>query len=408
MEGSSHSIGHQLLEGLRVIDLGIAIAGPFAATMLGDFGADVIKVERRAAGDPARRLGMQKNGVPIWWKVAGRNKRSITLDFTTERGREALLRLIAKSDVVVENFRPGTLERHQLGWDVLHALNPRLVMLRVSGYGQFGPKSSRPGFGRVAEAMSGAAHLIGEKDGPPMLVGYSLADELAGLFGAFGVLAVLLSRIRTGQGDCIDLALYEPSFRFVDWQVSIYEQLGIVPIRAGNTLPDVLVEGVAGGMARSCDGTWMAYSAATDSVATRLIRLVLGSAALDEPRFATPQQRRVHVADIQKAVNKWVSERSASEVEAEFERSEAVIAPVYDVSDIMQDETYRARGNIVSVPDPDFGQISMPAPTPLVVGAPGAVRWTGPSVGQHTDEVLTELAGYSAEEVRELRKAGVV
>lgn len=398
----------QLLDGVRVIDLGHAIAGPFAATMLADFGADVIKIEKPGQGDGLRRMGVRKDGVPIWWKIAARNKRSVTLDFTKEAGKAALLKLVEKSDVLVENFRPGTLERHGLGWEDLRAVNPRLVMLRVSGYGQFGPNSHRPGFGRIAEAMSGAAQLTGDPEGPPMLVGYSLADELAGLMGAFGVLAVLVSRARDGIGDCIDIALYEPSFRLIDWQVSVFQQLGTVPVRAGNTLPASLVEGVTGGMARSKDGVWMAYSAATDSVVVRLVRLVFGEEGFSNPLYATVEDRRVHHGELQQAVNDWVSQRSGADVEAAFEAAEAVIAPVYDVAMMMSDPTFAARGNIISVEDPDFGDLAMPAPSPLVMGAPGDVRWTGPRLGEHTAEVLTSVAGLSPDDVEALQKEGVV
>jgi crotonobetainyl-CoA:carnitine CoA-transferase CaiB-like acyl-CoA transferase len=397
----------QILNGIRVVDLGHALAGPFATTMVADFGADVLKIERPQTGDPMRRLGPRKDGVPLWWKTAARNKRSVTLDFTKPRGRELLIELIRASDVVVENFRPGTLERHGLGWEELRQANPRLVMLRISGFGQNGPYSSRPGFGRTAEAMSGAAELTGFPEGPPIHVGYSLADTLAGLMGAFGILLALVGRDREGEGDCIDLALYEPLFRLIDWQVIVYDQLGIVPTRAGNEFPGVL-EGVAAGVAKTIDGKWLSYSAATDSVLERLIRFALGEDALNDERFATLEARRTNASHVQSAVSAWIGSRTAADVEQVFKDNQAVIGEVFTMETIWNDEGYRARGNIVEVDDGESGPLSMHGVIPHLLGRPGEVRWPGPTLGQHTEEVLVELAGVRADEILELRRDGVI
>lgn len=397
----------QVLDGLRVVDLGHALAGPFAATMLADFGADVLKIERPQSGDPMRRLGPRKDGTPVWWKAAGRNKRSVTLDFTKRRGHELLLEILHGSDVLIENFRPGTLERHGLGWDELHELNPRLVMLRISGFGQTGPYSLRPGFGRTAEAMSGAAELTGFPDGPPVHVGYSLADTLAGLMGAYGVLLALMGRGRHGEGDCIDLALYEPLFRLIDWQVIVYDQLRIVPKRAGHGFPAIL-EGVAAGVARTADGKWMSYSAATDSVLERLIRLTMGESALADDRFSTVEARREHAHDVQAVVSEWIATKTAAEVEAEFRHNHAVIGEVFSMETIWTDAGYRARENIIEVEDEQCRKVSMHGILPRLVGRPGAVRWTGPSLGEHTETVLVELAGVDPGELPELRRQRVI
>lgn len=397
----------QVLDGIRVVDLGHALAGPFAATMLGDFGADVLKIERPQAGDPMRRLGPRKDGVPLWWKAAGRNKRSVTLDFTKPRGRELLCELIRASDVVVENFRPGTLERHGLGWDDLRAINPRLVMLRISGFGQSGPYRTRPGFGRTAEAMSGAAELTGLPEGPPIHAGYSLADTLTGLMGAFGILLALVGRDRQDVGDCIDLALYEPLFRLIDWQVVVYDQLGVVPHRAGNAFP-VALEGVAAGVARTSDGTWMSYSAATDSVLERLIRFILGEDAHRSQMYATAEARRTNAAHVQEAVSAWIGTQTAAEVKAAFEKNEAVVGEVYSMETIWNDEGYRARENIVNVEDDDCGSIAMHGVIPHFMSRPGEVRWTGAALGEHTEDVLIELAGVDAHEISQLRQEGVI
>jgi crotonobetainyl-CoA:carnitine CoA-transferase CaiB-like acyl-CoA transferase len=395
------------LEGVRVLDMGHALAAPFAATMLGDFGADVIKIERPGQGDPMRRLGLRKGDIPLWWKAAGRNKRSLTLDFTKPRGREILLELVERSDVLVENFRPGTLERHQLGWDVIHERNPRLVLLRVSGFGQTGPHRMRPGFGRTAEAMSGAAQLTGFPDGPPVHVGYSLADTLSGLMGSWGVLLALLGRDQTGEGDCVDIALYEPLFRLIDWQVTVYDQLGIVPERAGNAFPAAL-EGVAAGVACSSDGVWLSYSAATDSVLERLIRLMFGEESANDPRFADVAARRKSTADVQAAVAEWISNRTAAEVQEEFAKNHAVIGPVYDMARIASDPAFEERGNIVRVPDEDCGEIAMHGVVPRMMSRAGAVRWAGRPLSADTEEILTELGGVDPQEIPGLRQEGVI
>jgi crotonobetainyl-CoA:carnitine CoA-transferase CaiB-like acyl-CoA transferase len=392
---------------LRVLDVGHALAGPFAATMLGDFGAEVIKVERPGDGDAMRRLGPRKDGIPLWWKAAARNKESITLDFVKPRGREVLIELIRRSDVLVENFRPGTLERHGLGWERLHELNPRLVMVRISGFGQTGSRRGQPGFGRIAEAMSGSAQLTGEPGGPPMHVGYSLADTATGLTGAFGALVALLARARTGEGACIDLALYESLFRLIDWQAIAYDQLGTVATRAGNAFPAVL-EGVAAGVGRSADDVWVSYSAATDSVLERLIGVVAGERALRDPRFADAEARRLHVREVEVAASAWIAKRPFAEVERAFTEAQAVAGRVYDVEAIFADPTYRERGNLVEVDDEDFGTVRMHGVVPRIVGEPDRVHSPGPALGRHTDDVLSRVLELDREQIAALHEEGVV
>jgi crotonobetainyl-CoA:carnitine CoA-transferase CaiB-like acyl-CoA transferase len=402
-----HDRKDQVLAGIRVIDLGHALAGPFAATMLADFGADVIKIEPPGTGDPMRRLGPRKDGVPLWWKAAGRNKKSVTLDFRVPAGREILLTLIRQSDIVVENFRPGTLEKYGLGWEDLKAVNPGLVMLRISGFGQAGALAQRPGFGRTAEAMSGAAQLTGDPAGPPVHVGYSLADTLTGLMGAYGVLLALIGRQRTGTGECIDIALFEPLFRLIDWQVIVHEQLGILPVRAGNGFP-VVLEGVAAGVARTADDVWMSYSAATDSVLVRLIEMIHERPVGEIEEYQTVDLRRVRCREVETALEEWIRARSVEEVEAEFAKHQAVIGRVYDMETIASDPTYRARGDIVSLPDEDFGSVSMHGVIPKLVGRPGAVRSVGERLGAHTAEVLEALAGVDEATLERLRQDGTV
>ncbi len=287
-----------------------------------------------------RQLGPRKAGQPLWWKAAARNKKSVTLDIESPDGRALLLDLVKISDVLVENFRPGVLERHGLGPDVLQGRNPRLVIVRISGFGQVGPGHSRPGFGRIAEAMSGASQLTGDPDGPPGHVGYSLADMLSGLMGAFGALLCLMNRHETGEGDQVDIALYESLFRLIDWQTTVYDQLGVVPTRGGSNFPAVLT-GVAAGVAQSSNGVWMSYSAATDSVLQRMVRLAFGEHALADPRFSTADSRAQHVADIQDGVEKWIAARSDAEVERGFAECGGVVGRVYDMAKIWTDPSYR-------------------------------------------------------------------
>ncbi len=375
--------------------------------MLADFGAEVLKIERPGRGDPMRGLGPRKGEIAIWWKAAARNKKSVTLDFGTKRGKEILLELIGHADVLVENFRPGTLERHGLGWDTLHEHNRKLVVLRISGFGQTGPHSARPGFGRTAEAMAGAAHLTGFPDGPPVHVGYSLADTLAGLMGAWGVLLALLGRHQTGEGDCVDVALYEPLFRLIDWQVSVHDQLGHVPVRAGNAFPDAL-QGVAAGVARSADGVWLSYSAATDTVLERLIALVGGEDAATDPRFSDPEGRRTNTGVVQQLVDAWIAQRPADEIQERFAAGQAVIGPVYDMARIAADPGFMHRENIIRVPDDECGTIAMHGIIPKLLARPGRVLSTGPALGAHTDEVLMQHGAVHETEIAELRASKVI
>lgn len=398
--------GEQSFEGVRVLELGHAIAAPFAAGILGDFGAEIIKVERPGSGDHMRGLGPRKDDQPLWWKCAARNKRSVTLDFTTPEGRDLIRELVKRSDVLIENFRPGTLERHGLGWEELIEINPRLVMVRISGFGQDSSMSGRPGFGRLADAMSGAATLTGEPDGPPTHVGFSLADTLAGLMGAYGAAMALFARERTGLGDCVDVALFEPLMRLIDWQVIVYDQLGVVPERAGGAFP-LPLEGVAAGVTRSSDGKWMSFSSATDTVLVRLINLVFGERGLEDPRFVDAANRRKNAAPIQEAVSAWIEGRTAAEVEAEFARADAVVCRVFDMETIWRDQTIREREDIIEVEDEDLGRVAMHGVVPKLLRRPGRVSHTGPELGSSTEDVLTWL-GRTEAEIEALREGGVI
>ncbi|MER7574753.1 CaiB/BaiF CoA transferase family protein [Streptomyces sp. NPDC057806] len=391
------------LHGLRVLDLATLFAGPLAATALGDFGAEVIKVEHPTKPDPSRGHGPAKDGIGLWWKHLGRNKRTITLNLSTPGGRATLLRLAATTDVIIENFRPGTLEKWDLGWPELSAVNPRLVLTRVTGFGQFGPYAHRPGFGTLAEAMSGFAALTGEPDAPPVLPPFGLADSIAGLATAYAVLTALAARERTGEGQVVDLALIEPMLSVLGPQPTWYDQLGYVQQRTGNRSANNAPRNTY----RTADGSWVAVSTSAQSVAERVMRLVGRPDLIDEPWFATGADRARHADVLDRAVGGWIAERTRDEVVAAFEKAEAAVAPVQDVREVMTDPQYQALDTVTTVDDPDFGPLRMQNVLFRLSDTPGAIRWTGRPHGADTDEVLTEL-GLTAAEVAALRTEGAV
>ncbi|MFG3493599.1 CaiB/BaiF CoA transferase family protein [Streptomyces sp. NPDC047928] len=391
------------LRGLRVLDLATLFAGPLAAALLGDFGADVIKVEHPRKPDPSRGHGPAKNGVGLWWKQLGRNKRTLTLDLSAPGGRDTLLRLAADADVVIENFRPGTLERWGLGWPELSTANPRLVLARVTGFGQFGPSSHRPGFGTLAEAMSGFASVTGEPDGPPTLPPFGLADSVAALATAYAVMTALAGRTVTGRGQVVDMAIIEPILMVLGPQPLWYDQLGYVQPRTGNRSRNNAPRNIY----RASDGTWLAVSTSAQSVAERVLRLVGRPELVDEPWFAHGTTRAEHADELDDAVGAWIARHTRDEAMAAFEKAEAAIAPVQDVRDVMEDPQYRALGTITEVADPELGPLRMQNVLFRLSGTPGAIRWPGRPHGADTDEVLGEL-GLSGAEIAALRAEGAV
>ena len=392
---------HPPLDGLRVLDVATLFAGPLAATMLGDFGADVIKIEH-PRGDPVRLHGSAKDGVNLWWKVIARNKRSVTLYLGHPDGQKILRRLAAKADVLIENFRPGTLERWGLDYESLAADNPGLVLARVTGFGQFGPYAGRPGFGTLAEAMSGFAHVTGEPDGPPTLPPFGLADGIAGLTAAFAIMTALRAREQTGRGQVVDLAIIEPILTILGAQPTVYDQLGIVQNRQGNRSANNAPRNTY----LTSDGKWVAVSTSAQSVAERVVRLVGCPGLAEEPWFASGATRAEHADELDEAVGAWIGKRTRAEVIEEFERAEAAVAPIYDVADVLDDPQYRALQSIVAVDDPDLGPLKMQNVLFRLSATPGAIRHAGPSLGQHTREVLAEV-GVDDEHYRELVKEGV-
>jgi crotonobetainyl-CoA:carnitine CoA-transferase CaiB-like acyl-CoA transferase len=387
------------LADVRVLDVSTLFAGPLAATFLGDFGADVIKVEHPRKPDAARNHGPSKDGVNLWWKTLGRNKRTVTVDLGEPAGAELLLALAREADVLVENFRPGTLERWGLGPDELHAANPRLVLARVTAFGQFGPYATRPGFGTLAEAMSGFAALTGEPDGPPTLPPFGLADGIAALATAYAIMIAL----RAGVGQVIDTAIIEPILMLLGGQVTAYDQLGVVQPRTGNRS----VNNAPRNVYRTRDGAWLAVSTSSQSIAERVLRLVGRPDVVDEPWFASGHQRAQHADELDAAVSTWIAARPANEVVAEFEKAQAAVARVNDVRGVLADPQYRALGTVQTVDDEELGQVRMQNVLFRLSETPGRIRWPGRPHGADTDEVLASI-GVTREQLARLRESGVV
>lgn len=392
------------LGGLKVLDLATLFAGPLAATFLGDFGAEVIKVEHPLRPDPSRGHGPVKDGVGLWWKLLGRNKRTMTLDLSKPGGRTTLLRLAADADVIVENFRPGTLEKWALGWDDLCAVNPRLVLARVTAFGQFGPYAHRPGFGTLAEALSGFAAITGEPDAPPTLPPFGLADSIAALATAYAVMTALAARDRTGHGQIVDMAIIEPILTVLGPQPIWYDQLGHVQPRTGNRSQNNAPRNTY----RAADGGWVAVSASAQSVAERVMRLVGRPELIEEPWFATGEGRARHAELLDRAVGDWIARRPRAEVLKAFERAEAAVAPVQDVRDVMTDPQYAALDTITTIPDdPELGRLRMQNVLFRLSATPGVIRWAGRPHGADTEEILTEL-GLTVPEIAALAAEGAL
>lgn len=393
------------LAGLRVVDASTLFAGPMAAMHLGDLGADVVKVEHPRRPDPSRGHGAARDGVNLWWKTLGRNKRAITADLSSPGGREVFLALAATADVVIENFRPGTLERWGLGYEQLSERNPGLVLARVSGFGQIGPYRGRPGFGTLAEAMSGFAAMTGEPDGPPTLPPFGLGDGIASLATAFAVMVALRSRDHhpEGRGQVVDVAIIEPILAVLGPQITRWDQLGTVQPRTGNRSANNAPRNTY----RTRDGHWVAVSTSAQSIAERVMRLVGHPEVIDEPWFADGAQRARHADELDAAVGGWIGERDRAEVVAAFDEAQAAVAPVYDASDIVADPQFRALGTVHEIDDPELGPMLMQGPLFRLSDEDSVIAHTGRAHGADTDTVLAEL-GFTAEQVAALREAGAV
>lgn len=394
------------LSGVRVIDGGQVVAGPFIGQLLADFGAEVIKVEQPGRGDPYRFYGPRKKGVPLGWKVLARNKKSVTLDLSTPRGQELFRALARESDVVIQSFRPPTLERYDLTYEQLAAVNPRLVVVLVSGFGQTGPYRDRPGFGTLVEAMSGYAELTGQADGPPTLPQFALADGVAALYGAFGVMNALYWRDAAGgeRGQCIDLSLLEPLFSILGPVATLYDQLGVVLRRTGSRIYANAPRNVY----ETRDGRWIAVAASTEQIARRCFAAIGRPELSDDPRYASARARVEHVDQVDEIVGGWIAERTLAEAMEVFAGHGVSAAPVMGVADLLADPHVRARDMIQTVVDPELGAVRMQGVLPPLSLTPGSVRSTGPRLGEHNDEVYGGLLGLSDSERADLRAERVI
>ena len=393
------------LAGLRVIDCATLFAGPVIASLLGDYGADVVKVEH-PRGDGLRSMGWQKDGVSLWWALVGRNKRCVTLTLSDPRGQELMKQLVAEADVLIENFRPGTMERWNLGPDVLHEINPKLVIVRTTGFGQTGPYSHLPGFGTLAESISGFAHINGWPDKPPALPPLALGDGIAALTGCSAVMIALWWREHggDGHGQVIDLSIYEPLFWVLGPQALLYDQLGIVQGRTGNRAPFTAPRNAY----LTKDDKWLGMSASAQSIAERVMRIVGRPDLIEEPWFADNMGRIEHVDELDEIIQDWIGKRTAEEVMQAFADGEAAIAPIYSIADIVKDPQYLARETIVRVPHPKLGSVLMQNVIPRLSDTPGRIRHPGPEIGEHNEEIYCGELGLSSETLDELREARVI
>jgi crotonobetainyl-CoA:carnitine CoA-transferase CaiB-like acyl-CoA transferase len=394
------------LAGLTVFDCGQVIAGPTLAMLLGDFGATVIKVENPGSGDQVRHFGKARNGASLFSKLISRNKKSITLNLRDRRGQDLLCRLIeaTKADVLIESFRPGTLDQWNLGYDRLSKLSPGLILVRVSGFGQQGPYRGRPGFGTLAEAMSGFADITGQPDGPPTLPPFALADNFAALYGAFGVLAALRGRDRgEGRGQIIDVSLLESLTAVLGIYFVEYDQLGIVPKRHGNRTASA-----PRNTYQTSDGRWVAIAASTQSIAERLFTVMGCPEILKDPRFATNRDRVENVEEIDRIVGEWVGRYTQDELVARLVGAEVAVAPVMNVADLVKDPQLEHRKTLVRVPDSELDEILMPEVQPRLTETPGRVRHPGPPLGLDTSDILQTHLGLGADEIDELRVAKII
>ena len=394
------------LEGIRVLDIATFIAAPFTAASLGEFGAEVIKIEKPGVGDSLRELGTPSPAGDTYnWLNEARNKKCITLDLRQERGAQLFKQMVAESDVVVENFRPGTLEKWGLGWDTLSEINPGLVLVRISGYGQTGPNANLPGFARIAHAFCGLSYLTGEPGGQPLMPGSTtLADYLTGIYGAFGAMVALRSRDQTGRGQVVDIGLYEPMFRFLDELAPVFQANGTVRERMGadtyNSVPHSHYP--------TSDGKWVAIACTNDKMFARFAEMI------GQPDLAEPERygKKAHRVENREAMNRVVSDWSGSltrdEVVAKCGEAGVPCGPIYSIADIFADPHFAARGDLRTVQDPRAGKVTVPAPMPFLSATPGRLDHLGQALGAQNTQVFSEWLGISEEELAELKKGGVI
>ena len=392
------------LAGLKVIELGTLIAGPFAARICAEFGAEVIKVESPDGGDPPRKWRKIYQGTSLWWFVQARNKKSLTLNLKEAEGLRILRELLADADVLIENFRPGTLEKWGLGWDALHALNPKLVMVRLSGFGQTGPMKNQPGFGAVGESMGGLRYITGFEDRPPVRTGISIGDSIAALWGVIGALMALRHRdTANGKGQMVDVALYEAVFAMMESMVPEYDVMGFVRERTGNIMPGITPSSI-----HTCaDGKAVQIGANGDAIFKRFMRAIGRSDLADDETLADNAGRDDRRDELYAVIDRWTAAHSQEQVLRILEEAQVPASRIFSIADMFNDPQFLARGMFAQGTLPDGKPFRMPGIVPKLSATPGSTEWTGPALGEHTDHVLAEL-GYMPEQIDALRKRGVV
>jgi formyl-CoA transferase len=380
---------HGPLTDLRVLELGTLLAGPFCGQLMGDLGAEVIKIEPPGQGDPMRVWGRQKAGEPsLWWPVIGRNKKAVTLDLRQTQGQALLLELAAKADFLLENFRPGTLEKWNLGWEQLRAVNPGLIMIRVSGFGQTGPYAGRAGFGAVGEAMGGLRYVVGDPASPPSRVGISIGDSLAATFACIGALSALHQRERTGRGQVVDSAIYEAVLGMMESLVTDYDQTGFIRERTGAILPNVAPSNVY----PASDGLVL-IAANQDTVFRRLCEAMEQAALADDPRYASHQSRGEHQQALDELISRWTAGRKTAAVLALMEQHGVPAGQIYRAPEMLEDPQFIEREAIARVPHPQFGTLRMQNVIPKLSESPGRIRTPSPALGEHNDEIYLDFLG---------------
>ncbi len=392
------------LAGLKVVELGTLIAGPFASRICAEFGAEVIKVESPDGGDPLRKWRKLYEGTSLWWFVQARNKRSITLNLKHEEGSEVLKKLLSEADILIENFRPGVLEKLGLGWDALHALNPKLVMVRLSGFGQSGPLKDQPGFGAVGESMGGLRYITGFEDRPPVRTGISIGDSIAALWGVIGALMALRHReVNGGNGQVVDVALYEAIFAMMESMVPEFDVFGFIRGRTGNIMPGITPSSI-----HTCaDGKHIQIGANGDAIFQRFMRAIDREDLASDPALADNAGRDTRRDELYGVIDRWAASLPLSEVEAVLVRAEVPASRIYSAEDMFADPQFLAREMFLSARLPDGKPFKMPGIVPKLSETPGTVEWTGPQLGEHNDEVLGEL-GYDAATIATLRASGAM
>jgi crotonobetainyl-CoA:carnitine CoA-transferase CaiB-like acyl-CoA transferase len=395
--------GRRPLDGIRVLELASIVAGPFCGALLAEFGAEVIKTEIPGRGDDVRRMGPQEDGVGYWWALENRGKKVLTLDLHHPQGQEIVKRLVPHVDVVLENFRPGVLERWHLGWEDLSRLNPRLIMARITTFGQTGPRRHGPGFAAIGSAFGGTWFLNGTADQPPVRPTPVYPDYLTGLFTAFGVLAALRHRDHTGEGQWIDASLYESAFRITEYSATLYGRQGVVRERGARQHV-----GWPGGACLTKDGHWVAYTVPAQHLFERLC-VMLGQPALSkDARYTTAEARSQHLPELMQQVQEWFAARTYAEAEQALEAHQVPYSRIMSMADIFADPHYQERQMLIDVPHPTLGALSQPGVVPKLSRSPGRISHAGPALGEHTDDILGSLLGLSAAEVVALRQEGII